>query len=66
MTSYITKDGRHGVQIFDNGNSFLAFATKDNGRGGFEYWFSIGKGYKTMEIALRQAKKSLQKHGYEI
>lgn len=66
MNNYITKDGAHGVQIFDNGTSFLAFATQSNGRGGFEYWYTIGKGYKTQESALRQAKKSLQKHGYEI
>lgn len=66
MKSYITKDGKHGLQIFDNGNSFLAFATQDNGRGGFEHWFTVGKSYKSAETALRQGRKSLLKHGYEI
>lgn len=49
------------VSFFDNGNTVLVFAQQDG-----EYWFTIGKGYKTLNGAKRSAVKEMKKMGYTI
>jgi len=66
MESYKTKDGAHGVQIFNNDGYYLAFAVQADGSNGFEYWYTIGNGYKTAQGAIKAAKKSLAKLNYEL
>ena len=67
MTTNISTDGKHGVDIMRNGKdgNYMAFAVQRNGER-FEYWYTIGSNYKTIESALRYATKSLAKHGYSI
>jgi len=60
MKSYKTKDGNHSISIHNNGGSFLTIASQYG-----EYWFTVGT-YKTEATALRHAKKSLARFGYEI
>lgn len=50
------------VYFFPNGgnmNDIMVFAQQDG-----EYWFSIGKGYKTIANAKRAAIKAMAKMGY--
>jgi len=67
MTQRITTDGNHGFDIIKNGSEgdYMAFATQRNEER-FEYWFTVGRSYKTEEAAERFAKKALAKHGYTI
>ena len=50
------------VSFFPNGgraDQIMVFATQDG-----EYWFSIGKSYKSAKSAKRAAVKAMLKHGY--
>lgn len=50
------------VRFFANGgneNDIMVFAIQDG-----EYWFTIGKSYKSLKNAKRAAVKEMAKHGY--
>lgn len=64
MTNIIKCDNSNNksVYFFPNGgnmNDILVFAQQDG-----EYWFTIGKGYKTIANAKRAAIKAMAKMGY--
>lgn len=67
MKAFTTEDGNHGASIIQNGKdgAYMAFATQEDGNGGFEYWYTIGT-YKTEASAIKYAARSLNKHGYKI
>lgn len=61
MKSVKCINSNKSVSFFDNGNTVLVFAQQDG-----EYWFTIGKGYKTLNGAKRSAVKEMAKMGYTI
>jgi hypothetical protein len=62
-----TKDENHGVNVLRNtaDGDYTAFAVQRNGDD-FEYWYTIGKSFTTVNIALKYSKISLAKHGYSL
>lgn len=63
---YKTLDGWHGAQILDNDGRYLVFAIQYDEDGRSEYWFTVGKGYKTYPRAVKAAAAALAKFGYVL
>ena len=65
--THVTTDGNHAVRIVRNGEAgnYMAFAMQRY-RNQFEYWYTIGRSYKTPTTAIRYAKRSLAEHGYAL
>lgn len=70
MKTIKTNNKNIAVDFWANGGNkkdIMVFALQwDSEYERFEYWFSIGEGYKTLNGAKRAAVKKMAKHGYTL